>query len=200
MFVFDSGSGAWVAWDGGSGGGGGNVVVTSWTASETVDVELQAGVASVGFFGVQALDGTGAALSSLRSSALGNLGGLTASMPGPGLLTNRPGDWVAFSDPGAAVLATATRLAVAGKAHVITSIMANVLAVNAQTGLTITLADSSGNLASWKFPLPPTGQGRDLTMTGLNIVCTTASNVTVAFNAAPAAGNFESVCFTGYTL
>jgi hypothetical protein len=122
-------------------------------------------------------------------------------VPGPGLLVNRPGDWSEFHDPGAATLATVTRIApAAGKAHVITGIMANVLAVNAQTGLTLTLADSSGNRGSWKFPIPPAGQGRDLTMTGLNIVMTTASAATVAFNAAPAAGNFESITITGYTI
>lgn len=178
--------------------GAANIGAVAIQAAQTIG--LLAGTQNIGSVGLRALDGA-AALENLRSSALGNLGGLNASVPGPGLLTNRPGDWSEFSDPGAATLATVTRLAApAGKAHVITGIMANCLAVNAQTGLTVQLSDSSGVRGSWKFPLPATGQGRDLTITGLNIVMTTASSAVCAFNAAPAAGNFESITMTGYTL
>lgn len=215
LFVFDTDTDTWVAWDGGSGGGGGDVTVLGGTldavttitnpvvlgagAASIGTVVLGAGTANVGAVGLRALDAA-AALENLRSSALGNLGGLTSVVPGPGLLTNRPADWCEFNDPGAATLATATRLApAAGKAHIITGISASVLAVNAQSGLTLRVLSGASVVASFKFPIPPTGQGRDFTMTGLNFRIADATACTLDFNAAPATGNFESVVLMGYT-
>lgn len=140
----------------------------------------------------------------LKSATTANMGGNNAAFGGGAVLTGRAGDWMVFSDPGAATQATATKLAGgAGKTHVITSISGNVYAPNAQTGLTLRLIDGNSGgtvIASWKFPIPAAGQGREFTLSGLNIVMPTANGpATLEFNTAPASGNFESVVMMGYT-
>lgn len=140
-----------------------------------------------------------------RVASAANMGGGNAASAGGALMTNRPGDWVEFNDPGAATVATCTRLAPgAGKTLVITGISACVYTPNAQTGLTLRLINGNSGgtvIASWKFPIRAAGQGGDLSLTGLNIVLpTTNGPATLEFSAAPAAGNFESVVMTGYTL
>lgn len=155
--------------------------------------------------GLKAIQTTGPnVFENLRSATAANMGGPNSSFAGGAVLTGRAGEWITFSDPGAATLATATKIAGgAGKTHVITSISACVYMPNAQTGLTLRLIDGNSGgtvIASWKFPLSATAQGREFIMTGLNIVMpTTNGPVTLEFNTAPAAGNFESVTMTGYT-
>lgn len=152
--------------------------------------------------GLKAIATTGPdVFTNLRAASQANLGGATANFPGGALMMTRPGDWSNVSDPGAATKATTTRAAPgSGKAHVVTSITGCVLAVNAQTGLTLSLTDGTlGVIWATKF-LPPTGQGRDFQITGLNILISSNAAVTLDFNAAPAAGNFQSCAMTGYTL
>lgn len=198
MFVFDTDTDTWVAWDGGGGGAGGDVNVTGGTLDALTAVTNPVGLKAILTTGPDVFE-------NLRVGSAANLGGGSSPSLGGALLTNRPGEWVAFSDPGATTQATATRIAPgAGKTLVVTGISACVLAVAAQTGLTLRLIDGNSGgtvIASWKFPIPPSGQGRDLTMTGLNIVIpTTNGPATLEFSAAPAATNFESVVMTGYTL
>lgn len=156
--------------------------------------------------GLKAIQTTGPnVFENVRIATAANMGGGNAASLGGQLMTNRPGEWIEFSDPGAATLATCTRLAPgAGKTLVITAISACVYMPNAQTGLTLRLINGNSGgtvIGSWKFPLRATAQGGDLSLTGLNIVLpTTNGPATLEFSAAPAAGNFESVVMTGYTL
>lgn len=205
MFVLDPDTGEWVAWSGSSGGGGSaSVNVSGGTLDEVTLVAAVTSITNPVVTNLSALLTTGPdVFGQLRASSAANLSGLSATFPGGALMTTRPGDWVEFSDPGAATLATATRLAVATRSHVVTSITGSILAVNAQTGLTMRLVEDIGGtpVIRWatKF-LPPTGQGRDFTLTGLNILCNVGVSVSVTFSAAPAAGNFESCALTGYTI
>lgn len=137
-----------------------------------------------------------------RALTAANMGGgiTSSSFAGGGTMAGRPGEWTAFSDPGTSAQATVTKAAVAARSHVITSISACVLAVVSQAGLTLQLRDGATVIGSWKFPIPPSGQGRDFVLSGLNIVIATNTAVTLEFTAAPTATNFESVVMTGYTL
>ena len=189
--VFSVDDSQWVDWDG----------VVSATVDSIGTIDAVTAITDPVTTNLRALATTGPdTFTQLRAASAANMAGGSASFPGGALVTSRPGDWIEFNDPGAALQASAVRLAAAGLSHYITSISACVLAVNAQAGLTLQLLDGASIISSWKFPIPPTGQGREFVLSGLNIGLSTNSAATLRFSAAPAAGNFQSVAMTGYTV
>jgi hypothetical protein len=156
----------------------------------------------VGAVGVMAVAVTtsGAANTSALARGLGDV--LLTMSSRQALLVTRPGDWGEISDPGAAIVAQAIRTGVLGSVHVVTSISATLMAVNAQVGVTVRLYDgdiATGTIIWAGKILAPTGQSRELIISGLNLVCSNGNDATLIFSAAPAAGNFETLSMTGYT-
>lgn len=187
VYIFDGTD--WLPWDG--------VIEAVTTITDPITVES---ITDPVVTRPQAILTTGPdVFQDLRVASAANLGGTSAVQPGGALIGARPSEWIAFSDPGAALQSVATQIAVAGRSHVVTGISACVLAVNAQPGLTLQLLSAAVVIASWKFPIPPAGQGRDLTFS-LNTLIATNTAVALQFSAAPAAGNFQSTVMTGYTI
>lgn len=225
MYVFDEDSGQWVPFTGSGGGVGTDVNVTGGTLDSVgiigqitnpVQVEItspaQLDIDHINTLGqiqqtvptspqtptkIDLL--TNAAFTQWRCLVGANMGGLASDPLQGAAVVAHQGQWVAWSDPGAATLATVTKAAVAAKYHVIQAITGSVLAVNSQAGLTLRLTDGATDIWSTKF-LPPSTQGRDFSLSGLNIRCSLNTAVTLAFNAAPAAGNFCTCAMFGYTV
>jgi hypothetical protein len=194
--------GEWVPWDGAATITGNVTVGTIDSITNPVAID---GGGSTGELSTQSrvhglLTSGPAVWETIRAASAANIGGFAGAVAGPGLLVNRAGDWVEFSDPGAATNAVATRAAVAAKSNVVTSISASVVAVNAQTPMTLRLQNGSGNTVWALQIMPATGQSREFQLSGLNIVMTANTAAVLRFNAAPAAGNFVTCGMTGYTL
>lgn len=116
-----------------------------------------------------------------------------------------PGCWTLTSAPAVNTQATATKAAgAAGKVHVLTSIQASVNAVVAQaTPVTIVVRDGATGAGTilWQDRITATiGTDGRIGITGLSIVGSAATAMTVEFTAVPAVGNFETVSATGYTV
>jgi len=114
-------------------------------------------------------------------------------------IVTAPGQDVVSNAPVAGTLATVTKAAPgAGACHVITSISFAVSAVAAAARTTITL--SSAGSGSMVHSIGPVliGDSKLITFSGLNYVAADNAAVTLAFGAAPAGTNFQSVAMTGY--
>lgn len=123
-------------------------------------------------------------------------------------LVTRPGDWSVNHTPAVSTQATITRAAGgAGVRHVCTSIDAAYIipaGVN-PAGITLNLRDGGTGagtiLWSRRFGLGVAVGGdaqQEVSITGLNIVGTANTAMTLEFSAAPAATAFQSVALTGY--
>jgi len=120
------------------------------------------------------------------------------------LLTVRPGDWSINHTPAAATQATSTRAAAAaGIRHVATSISAVVSTLGtAQTAaLILNLRDGATGAGTilWSVQISlPVSTTWTISISGLNIVGTAATAMTLEFAAANVAASFASVSLTGY--
>lgn len=117
-------------------------------------------------------------------------------------LVSSPGEWAIQHTPAAATQATISRAAGgAGVRHVCRSITCSVAAVNAQGQIIVNLRDGATGagtiLWSAQFILAA-GTSDRITLTGLNIVGSANTAMTLEVAAAPAAGNFASVALTGF--
>lgn len=171
------------------------------------NADVQA-VASNGFAGViarlQAFNGT--TYDRLRTASAANISATTQSQA---LLTSLQGDWSINHAPAANTTATITRAAgAAGVRHVCTSIHAKMIDVAAAGlgPLTVTLRDGATGAGTilWQtklFASLTAAIGKDeITLTGLNIVGSAATAMTLEFTAGPGASNFELVDLAGHSV
>lgn len=118
-------------------------------------------------------------------------------------LVRSGGDWAQQDTPAAATQATTSRAAgAAGTRHVCTSITISLAAVAAQVPLIFNLRDGATGAGTilWSVTLnAPAANGRDVVISGLSIVGSDATAMTLESAAAPAATNFAAVAMTGYS-
>lgn len=133
---------------------------------------------------------------SLSAANLAAFSGLGAAVAAP------PGEWSVEHRPAVSTRATITRAAgAAGVRHVCRSITASLVAVAAQTIVDVLLRDGATGAGTvlWSARLQvQAGDSKQITLTGLNIVGSAATAMTLEFSAAPVATNFEGVAMTGY--
>jgi hypothetical protein len=118
-------------------------------------------------------------------------------------LVSFPGNWTLTSAPVAATQATATRAAgAAGVRHILTSIQASINAVAPVTvPLVIVVRDGTSGAGTilWQDRLTAViGTDSRVSISGLAIVGSVATAMTIEFTAAPPATVFETVTATGY--
>lgn len=117
-------------------------------------------------------------------------------------VVSNPGEWAIQHTPAAATQATITRAAGgAGVRHICRSITCSILATAAQGQIILNLRDGASGagtiLWSAQFALAA-GTSDRITLSGLNIVGSANTAMTLETAAAPAATNFASVSLTGY--
>lgn len=121
------------------------------------------------------------------------------------LLAAAPGEWTLTHAPIANTQATATRAAgAAGVRHVLKSINATLIGVGAIAApISVVVRDGASGAGPilWADQLfaPAAGSKDRVTLTGLNIIGSAATAMTLEFIAAPGATNFEAVAATGYS-
>jgi len=179
----------------GSGVQADRVRVTS--ADGSTDMPTMDAVARAGF--VQASDGTNAFKS-------GNAANLAALASINSQLVTTPGQWGVTHAPAANTVATITKAAgAAGTRHVCTGVSVSIASDGAATPAAMTLnlrdgATGAGTiLASWTLSLTATsGDCKVFGATGLNLVGTAATAMTLEFAAAPGANAYQAVNLFGY--
>jgi hypothetical protein len=123
------------------------------------------------------------------------------------LLTAPPGQWTVNHVPAANTQATATKAAgAAGVRHVCTALSFSVAAdgtAPTATQLTVNLRDGASGagtvLMSWIVAIPAVaGEVKQVSLSGLNIVGSAATAMTLEFAAAGGAHTYESVNIAGY--
>jgi hypothetical protein len=143
--------------------------------------------------------------SNWQRAGVASAGLLSATTSGDqAALAAPPGEWTLTSAPAANTVATATRAAgAAGVRHVLRSIHASINAVAAITApLTVVVRDGASGVGAilWQDRLTaPAGTDGRISLTGLSIVGSAATAMTVEFTAAPGATNFETLSATGYS-
>ncbi len=148
-------------------------------------------------------DGTNAV--TLKTASAANLASAATSANGA-LMVTGVGDWAINHTPVAATQATITRAAgAAGVKHVATSITCTVSTVGtAQTAeLLFNLRDGATGAGAilWSQGVSlPTSLTWSIALTGLNIIGTAATAMTLETAAAPAAAAFASVALTGHDV
>lgn len=182
-------------------------LVSGRTATDAADD--QATLGNVLLASIARLQGwDGAAWDRLRTASAA---ALAANSAAGALLAARPGDWSVTHAPAANTQATITRAAgAAGVRHVCTSISASLCDRTGLIGIEtlVTLRDgaSAAGTVLWsrRMMLKPdgasvTGKSSDeFTISGLNIVGSAATAMTLEFAGVAGAGTFESVAMTGY--
>lgn len=144
-------------------------------------------------------DGTNQVLS-------GSATNISAKSSANALLTTHAGDWSVTHAPAANTQATITKAAGAsGVRHVCTSVSATFAAgASAPTAAvgTLNLIDGATGgtpIASWIIGVEATaGRTTPFVITGLNIVGTAATAMTLEFAAAGGANTYQSVAMTGH--
>jgi hypothetical protein len=125
-----------------------------------------------------------------------------AAVSGQGAgLVNGPGQRAAFQTPAAATQATCNFAAIAGARNICKSITWAVEAIIAQGDLTLVLRDGATGVGAILWAMRAgsyvIGTSGNYSISGLDIVGSVNTAMTLEFTAAPAAGNFESVAMTG---
>jgi hypothetical protein len=121
-------------------------------------------------------------------------------------LATAPGEWTLNSEPAANTTATATRAAGgAGVRHVLTSVNASLIGVAAIAApISVVVRDGATGVGAilWRDKLftPAAGSRDRLTISGLNIVGSVNTAITVEFTGGPGATNFEVLSATGYDV
>ena len=147
----------------------------------------------------------GATFDRLRTGSATNLSAADQSMA---LVTTGPGDWSINHTPAANTPATITRAAgAAGVRHVCTSITATLigLAASAETTVLVNLRDGATGAGAilWSTRLlvaGTAGSETGVSLSGLNIVGSAATAMTLEFAAAGGASTFETVAMTGHDV
>jgi hypothetical protein len=143
------------------------------------------------------------------TSALGTAANVSGTSSTNVLMTTRPGNWTISAAPGANTQATATKAAgAAGVRHVCTGFQATIAAGSVAptvpvTPVLVVLRDGATGAGTilWQtyVSVPATaGTMASVHVTGINVFGTTATAMTIEFNAAGGAGTFESVSLAGY--
>jgi hypothetical protein len=135
----------------------------------------------------------------LNTASQNNIG--AASSDGA-LLATLPGEWAIFHQPAVATRATISRAAVAGVRHVCKGFSAVLNCVAAVTvPLVINVRDGATGAGTILYTERITGLAGTtvrVERSGLNLVGTANTAMTVEFAAAPAAGDFQCVNLNGY--
>lgn len=117
-------------------------------------------------------------------------------------LSAGPGEWAIQAAPAAATQATASRASAgAGNRNVLRSVTVSVGAVAAQAPLGFVVRDGATGAGTiiWRCMLGAAAGGcQTVTVSGLNIVGSEATAMTVESLVAPAATNFATVAASGY--
>lgn len=151
------------------------------------------------------------------SAAVSTLGGVTpvgataavlaGTTQAQAILVAQPGEFSITHNPGANTVATITKAAGSGTQRwVITGFSAMLTAgATAPTAAVATLnlrdgASGAGTiLKSWTLGVPATaGATQGIAKSGLHIICSAATAVTIEFTAAAGANTYESVELEGY--
>jgi len=134
-----------------------------------------------------------------RSGAAANLSAFSST---GAELTVLPGNWTVVSTPSAATQATATKAAgAAGVRHVCTSVSASFAGTATNAATLVNLRDGvtgTGTILWSQYLSAISNDVRSLNISGLNIVGSAATAMTLEFAAAGASGTLESVTITGY--
>jgi hypothetical protein len=190
----------------GSFGYGYNATAARWARLRSVALDGNIIPASAVTTGVQAV--AGAPLMALpdgtfypqRGAAVDNLS--SAAVDAGSAMVSLPGQWAITSAPAAAAVATITRAADPTGRHVCNTITATLTCAAAQTSLLVVLRDGATGVGPilWQGRMAClAGDGQTLVVSGLNIVGSLNTAMTLEFTAAPAATNFETVALTGHT-
>lgn len=139
----------------------------------------------------------------VRTNSAATLSGTTQPFA---VLSAPPGEWSINHTPAANTQATITRAAgAAGVRHVCRSITASIigLAASAETTVIVSLRDGASGAGTilWSTQLlvaGTTGTQAGVSLSGLNIVGSAATAMTLEFAAAGGASTLESVALTGY--
>lgn len=115
-----------------------------------------------------------------------------------------PGEWAITSAPAANTVASTTKGAGAGsERHVLRSINASISAVaEIAAPLTVVVRDGAAGVGTiiWQEKLMQVvGRSDRVSLSGLNIIGSRNTAMTVEFTSAPGATNFETISCTGYT-
>jgi hypothetical protein len=145
----------------------------------------------------------------IAAANLGTAANLASAIQPASQMTTRPGDWSIWGSPAANTQATVTKAAGgAGVRHVVTSVSGTVTSTTtAPAGGRISLAlrdgiSGSGTLIGiWDLPVAAAANsGASFALSGLNIVGSPNTAMTLEFAAAGGANTFESVTLTGYSI
>lgn len=140
----------------------------------------------------------GATFDRIRAASAAHL----AAFSGQGVaLAAQPGEWAIQHTPVAAAQATISRAAAAGARHVCRSITASIAALAVQGQIIINLRDgiSGAGAVLWSAQfILAAGTSDRIALSGLNIVGSVNTAMTLEVAAAPALTNFASVSLTGY--
>jgi hypothetical protein len=145
----------------------------------------------------------GAKWDRVRNNSAANLSATTQPF---GMMVAQPGEWSITHSPTANTKATATKAAgAAGVRHVVRSISA-FLAINsggvivAPSVVNVRDGASGAGTVLWTGLLGDgsSGAGGQVTLTGLNIIGSAATAMTIEFTAAAGANILESVTLSGY--
>jgi hypothetical protein len=141
----------------------------------------------------------------IKSGSAANLSGTSGANA---LMATPPGQWAVNHVPAVNTVATITKAAgAAGVRHVCTSLSFTLSAgTSAPTAAvkTVSLRDGATGagtvLQSWAVGVEATaGRAHTVTLTGLNIVGSAATAMTLEFDSAAGANSFESVNLCGYS-
>lgn len=134
----------------------------------------------------------------------GTAANLAATVSTKALLHVAPGNWSVTHTPAAATQATITKAAgAAGVRHVCTSISATLATIGTaqSTDLQLNLRDGAtgaGTILWSRSIVLPTNAVWNVDLSGVNIVGSAATAMTLEFDAANATASFASVAMTGY--
>jgi hypothetical protein len=127
-----------------------------------------------------------------------------AVVPNGVLMTDSPGNWSQSAEPAADTVATTSKAGVALQRHVCTAIGASIVGVAAIAApIYLRLRDGAtgaGTILWSQAFVVPLGQCLNFALSGLNIVGTVATAMTLEFSASPGATNFQTVSLSGRTV
>jgi hypothetical protein len=138
----------------------------------------------------------------VQSGSAGNLAETTSR---GALVTTPPGYWSIFHAPNAAIQATKTKAAVAAKRHVLTGFSAVIscrsTAQDTEVEVYVRDGASGGGTVLWQGSVTcPAGDTRGFAISGLNLVGSENTAMTVEFSGAGVTDSKERVSAWGYTV
>ena len=179
------------------------VQVAGGAAAELADVKNATPAAAA--YGVVTRNLQSDGTNEIKSGSAANL---AAQSSANAVLASSPGEWSVTHAPAVNTVATATKAAgAAGVRHICTGVSARIVAgTTAPAAIqgTLNLRDGASGagsiLASWTVVLAAAIGARDeVNLTGLHVVGTAATAMTLEFVAAGGANTFESVALFGHS-